>query len=185
MTASPTERRFDARRVAELALLTALSLLAGYVEGLLPPVLPMIPVRLGLANVFSLFALLRRGRGDALAVALLRCPLLALVAGRVSQLFFSLAGGLLAWGAMAALLPLYRCGRVGAVGLSVAGAFCFNVGQLAVGCAAAGPSMAAYLPWMGLPSIPAGAATGLLAALLDARLPHPPPHGSGPSDAPV
>ena len=152
---------------------------------LLPPVLPMIPVRLGLANVFSLFALLRRGRGDALAVALLRCPLLALVAGRVSQLFFSLAGGLLAWGAMAALLPLYRSGRVGAVGLSVAGAFCFNVGQLAVGCAAAGPSMAAYLPWMGLLSIPAGAATGLLAALLDARLPHPPPHGSGPSDAPV
>ena len=111
MTASPTERRFDARRVAELALLTALSLLAGYVEGLLPPVLPMIPVRLGLANVFSLFALLRRGRGDALAVALLRCPLLALVAGRVSQLFFSLAGGLLAWGAMAALLPLYRSGQ--------------------------------------------------------------------------
>ena len=181
MTASPTERRFDARRLSALALLTALSLLAGWLESLLPPVLPMIPVRLGLANVFPLFALLRRGRADALVITLLRSPLLVLVTGSVSQVFFSLAGGTLAWGAMALLLPLVRNGRISAVGLSVAGAFCFNVGQLAVGCCTDGPAMIAYLPWMGLLSIPAGIATGLLAGLLAARL----PHGMGPSDVPV
>ena len=72
---------------------------------------------------------------------------------------------------MALLLPLQASGRISAIGLSVAGAFCFNVGQLAVGCLTAGLAMIAYLPWMGLLSIPAGIATGLLTALLIRRLP--------------
>lgn len=171
MTASPTDRHGAARRIAELALLTAMALCAQWLESLLPPVVPMAPVRLGLANVFTLFALLRRGRADALLVTLLRCLLFVLVAGNASQLPYSLAGGLLSLGAMAALLGVLRAGHVSAIGLSVAGAFCFNVGQLAVGCVAAGPAMLAYLPLMGLLSIPAGAATGLLAALLVRRVP--------------
>lgn len=175
MTASPTDRRGTARRVAELALLTAMALCAQWLESLLPPVLPAVPVRLGLANVFTLFALLRRGRADALLVTLLRCLLFVLVAGNASQLPYSLAGSLLALGAMAALLGAQRAGRISTAGLSVAGAFCFNVGQLAVGCVAAGPAMLAYLPPMGLLSIPAGLATGLLAALLARRVPPPRP----------
>lgn len=172
MTESPIERpAFPVRRTAEVALLTAMALCAQWLESLLPPVLPMIPVRLGLANIFTLFALLRRGRVDALLVTLLRCLLFVLVTGNASQLLYSLAGGLLSLGVMALLLGALRAGSISAVGLSVAGAFCFNAGQLAVGCAAAGPAMLAYLPWMGLLSIPAGAATGLLAALLVRRIP--------------
>ena len=79
MTASPTDRRGATRRVTELALLTAMALCAQWLESLLPPVLPVVPVRLGLANVFTLFALLRRGRADALLVTLLRCLLFVLV----------------------------------------------------------------------------------------------------------
>lgn len=172
MTQSRTDRpRFTTRRIAEVALLTAMALGAQWLESLLPPIIPAIPVRLGLANIFTLFALLRRSRSDALLITLLRCPLFVLVTGNVSQLFYALAGGLLAWGAMALLIGSLRAGRISAVGLSVAGAFFFNVGQLAVGCVATGPAMLAYLPWMGLLSIPAGIATGLLAGLLARRIP--------------
>lgn len=172
MTASPTERtRFSAHRLAEIALLGAMALAVQWLEGLLPPVLPMIPVRLGLANVFVLFALLRNGRGDALLVTLLRTTLYLLIAGNPMQYLYSLAGALLAFLSMSLLLAPLRSGRISAVGLSVAGAFFFNVGQLAVGCLAAGSAMLAYLPWMGLLSIPAGMATGASAMLLVHRIP--------------
>ena len=171
MTPSRIESR-AVRRVTTIALLTAMALAAQWLESLLPPIVPVIPVRLGLANCFVLYALLTSGRRtDALAVTVLRALLFVLVAGNASQVFYSLAGGLLSWAAMALLLPLQASGRLSAIGLSIAGAFCFNIGQLAVGCLTAGPAMVAYLPWMGLLSIPAGIATGLLTALLIRRLP--------------
>ncbi len=170
-----TPSRIDSRavrRITVIALLTAMALAAQWLESLLPPIVPAIPVRLGLANCFVLYALLAlRRRTDALIVTVLRALLFVLVAGNASQVFYSLAGGLLSYAAMALLLPLQASGRISAIGLSVAGAFCFNVGQLAVGCLTAGPAMIAYLPWIGLLSIPAGIATGLLTALLIRRLP--------------
>ena len=164
--ASPT----DTRTLTTTALLTAMALAVQYLESLLPPILPGIPVRIGLANIFVLLPLLARRKGAAAAISLLRCLLLPLITGNVSGLPYALAGSAASLLGMLSLLPPYRAGRVGAVGVSVAGAFLFNMGQLAVGVCVAGKAMLAYVPWMGLCSIPAGVATGLLAALLKKRL---------------
>ena len=161
------------RRLTTLAVLAAMALAVQWLESLLPPLLPAIPVKLGLANLFTLYALLRLSRLDALAVAALRCLLFPLVTGAVSGFFYAACGSLLAWAAMALLLPLWRRGLLSPLGLSVAGAFCFNLGQVLVGLVAVGRAMLAYLPPMGLLSIPAGLFTGFLCHLLLARLAAP------------
>ena len=142
-----------------------------YLESLLPPIVPGVPVRLGLANVFVLYALLSGKRADALAISLLRCLLVPLVSGAVSGLMYALPGALLSYAVMLALLPPYRRGRISAVGLSAAGAFCYNLAQFAVGLFTVGRAMLLYFPWMGLISLPAGICTGLVAALLIRRVP--------------
>ena len=165
--------RIDVQRLTRLSLLTAMALAAQWLESFLPPLIPGIPVRIGLANCFVLYALLaakRRGMFDALIVTVLRSFLFMLIVSNPAQLLYSLAGGILSVLAMAGLLPLYRRERVSPIGTSVVGAFCFNIGQLFIGCLAAGWAMIAYLPWMGLLSILAGAMTGLLVLLLQKRL---------------
>ncbi len=166
-----TQSRIDVRRLAFAAVLAAMALAVQYLESLLPPLIPGVPVKLGLANIFVLYALLIGWRTEAAAVALLRCLLLPLVTGNASGFLYTLCGGALSYIAMLALLPLYRRGKASAIGVSVAGAYCFNVGQLAVGAAVMGRAMWTYLTWMGLLSIPAGLCTGLIAARLIRLLP--------------
>ena len=162
--------RPDVKRLTALALLTAMALAVQYLESLLPPLIPGVPVRAGFANVFVLYALLRMTRADALALTLLRSLLFALITGAVSGLMYSLAGGTLSFFAMALLLPLVKRGQLTAYGLSVAGAFLFNLGQCAVGLFIVGRAMLWYLPWMGLLSIPAGLVTALAASIVIRRV---------------
>ena len=166
-----TQSRAETGRLTALAVLCAMALAVQYLESLLPTLVPGVPIRIGLANVFVLFALLRMRRSDAVWIALVKVLILPLVTGNVSALPYSLLGAVCSLGIMLPALPLYRRGRIGAVGLSALGAFCFNVGQLAVGCVLIGRAMLVYFPWLGVLSIPAGIATGLIAELLSRRIP--------------
>ena len=163
--------RISAARLATTAMLVAMALAAQYLESLLPPLVPGVPVKIGLANVFTLFALLRLGRADALVVSVLRALLFLLVTGAVSGGIYALCGTALGFFAMALLFPLVRREKLSALGLSVAGAFFFNAGQALAGYFVVGNAMLYYLPPMGLLSVPAGLITGYLASELNRRLP--------------
>lgn len=163
--------RISAARLAITAMLVAMALAAQYLESLLPPLVPGVPVKIGLANVFTLFAFLRLGRTDALVVSVLRALLFLLVTGAVSGGIYALCGTALGFIAMALLFPLVKREKLGTPGLSVAGAFFFNAGQALAGYAAVGNAMLYYLTPMGLLSVPAGLITGFLAAELNRRLP--------------
>lgn len=158
------------RRLTTLAILSAMALAVQWFESFLPPIVPAVPVKLGLANIFTLYTMLCLSRREALAVAMLRCLLFPLVSGAVSGFFYASAGSLLSWAIMAALLSLVHRSLLSPMGLSVAGAFCFNLGQALVGFVTVGRAMLAYFPYMGLLSIPAGLATGFLCMLLMRRL---------------
>ena len=92
------------KTLALCALLTALALGLSYVERLIPLglLIPLPGIKLGLANVVTLFALCFLGLGPAFAVLIARCFLGSLFAGSLSGLVFSLTGGLLAMVVMAA-----------------------------------------------------------------------------------
>lgn len=161
----------NTKRLAKVSVLCAMALAVQYLESLLPTLVPGVPIRIGLANVFVLFALLNEKRADAAWIALVKVLVLPLVTGNVSALPYSLLGALCSLGAMLLVLPFFRRGTVGEIGLSALGAFCFNLGQLAVGCVLVGRAMLFYFPWLGVLSIPAGIATGLIARLLVKRIP--------------
>lgn len=122
------------RRLAVDGVLVSLAVVLSIVERWIPLnlIVPVPGIKLGLANIVTLFALYRLSFLDAAAILVVRCLLSALFLGPAS-LLFSLLGGAAALVAMA----LVRLGgdRVFSVyGVSMAGAAAHNIGQVAAAC---------------------------------------------------
>ncbi|MEA5039243.1 MAG: Gx transporter family protein [Clostridiaceae bacterium] len=152
-----------AKQLALCAVLTALALALSYFERLLPLQLlvPLPGIKLGLANIVTLFALCFLGPWPALWVLLARCFLGGLFAGSLSGLWFSLGGGLLALLCM----TLARRTRLSVYGISVCGAAAHNVGQIAAAAVALKTAAVVnYLPALLLAAVVSGLLTGAAAA---------------------
>lgn len=159
------------KKLSRLALLCALALIAHYLESYLPPLIAGVPVRLGISNIFTLIALMRFTRRDAALVTMLRSVAGPLLGGSVTGIMYSVAGGFCSWALMSVMLPVLKKEKISPAGLSVAGAFAFNMAQLGVGVLLVGPAMIAYLPFMSLLSVPTGIFVGFAAMFVDKRLP--------------
>ena len=149
-------------RLAYLSLLLAFSLALFLFEGLIP--LPFIApgAKLGLANLITVVALYTLPRRDALLLLLLRIVIGSLLGGGPTVLAYSLAGGLLSFGGMAALKV---SSRFSVIGVSLAGGFLHNLGQLSIAAwAVENWGVFAYLPVLGLCGMGTGALIGSMAA---------------------
>ena len=102
------------QRLTRCAVLTALALALSVAEGLVPLTIlfPLPGLRLGLANLVTVYALCRLSGREALLILAARCLLGALLGGNLMALAFSLTGGLLAFGVMALLLCSLVTGAV-------------------------------------------------------------------------
>lgn len=153
-----------AKRVALCGLLTALALVLSLVERLFPlsAIIPIPGIKLGLANVVTLFALVRLRKRDAAAILLVRVTLASVFMGSVTSFLFALFGGLLSLAVTAALLPL-RGRWFSLVGISIAGAAAHNIGQIgAAMLVLRSVYVAAYLPLLLLSALVMGLVTGLV-----------------------
>jgi heptaprenyl diphosphate synthase len=119
------------RKLAVLAMMVSMALVLHVVESLLP--IPYIApgVKLGLANIVSLAAIILFGFKEALVVVLIRTFLGSMLGGVPSNFLFSSAGGILSTVVMYALYR-WAGAKFSVVGISVAGAVAHNVGQLFV-----------------------------------------------------
>ena len=145
-------------------MLTALALALSWLEGLFPPPLPLPGIKLGLANLVTLFALYALGGAQALGILLARVLLGSMFAGNVTALLYSLLGGLAALGTMALLA---RTKKLSVYGVSLGGAAAHNCGQIAAALLTLGNAAPlAYLPALLPASLVTGTLTGFLAALL-------------------
>ena len=83
------------RRLARGALLTALALGLSYMERFIPLqlLIPLPGIKLGLANVVTLFAVYFLGSRTALQILCVRCLLGSLFGGGVTAFFFSIKIG--------------------------------------------------------------------------------------------
>ena len=154
--------RFSTKAITTCAVLAALALALSYLESFFPPLLPLPGVKLGLANIVTVYALYALGASSALAILVVRCLLGSLFAGNASALLFSLLGGL---AAMLVMIALHALPRLSVYGVSVGGAAAHNCGQVAA-------AMLAYLPFLLLVSVFTGALTGFVAALLFRAMRH-------------
>lgn len=160
------------KKLTLCGMLTALAIVLSLAERLFPldAIVPVPGVKLGLANVVTLFALTRLPTRDAVAILLCRVTLSSLLMGSVTAFLFSLFGGLLALAVMGLLLRAE--GRFCSVlGVSVAGAAAHNIGQIiaAVIWMKTG-AVVAYLPLLLVMSVPLGLVTGLTAAVVLSHL---------------
>ena len=110
--------------------MTALALGLSYLENLFPlaAAIPLPGVKLGLANIVTVFALYALGAGQAMMILLARCFLGAVFAGNMNALLYSLLGGVSAMGMM---ILLSRFRRLSVYGVSIGGAAAHNCGQVA------------------------------------------------------
>lgn len=161
-----------ARRLALSAVLTALALGLSYAERAIPLglVIPLPGIKLGLANIVTLFALYALGPAQALLILLCRCTLGALFAGNLNALIYSLFGGA---AAMLTMILLRKGKHLSVYGVSLGGAAAHNCGQAAAAVWTLGtPAPLSYLPVLLGVSLVSGALTGFLSALLFRAMSH-------------
>ena len=158
------------KRMAFLALLSAIALTIFMVEAQIPALVPIPGVKLGLANIVTVFALYALGPGQALLILIGRCLLGAVFAGNMNALIFSLLGGV---SAMLMMILLSRRRRLSVYGVSVGGAAAHNCGQVAAAVLTLGNTAPLYyLPVLLGVSLFTGALTGLVTACLFRALAH-------------
>ena len=148
------------------AMLTALALGLSTMENLFPvtAVIPLPGVKLGLANIITLFALYRLGAKPAMSILIARCLLGSLFAGNFSALLYSLMGGILA---MLVMIGLKQSKRLSIFGVSIGGAAGHNIGQIAAACITLGnTAVIGYLPVLLAVSLITGTVTGLVSSLM-------------------
>ena len=151
------------------AILTAFALVAFVIEGAIPPLTPIYGVKLGLANVFTLFALYVLGKPYGMAVMLLRIVLGNIFTGQLVSFIYSLTGGLLSFLLMILLKRFFSLKQMWV--LSVLCAVTHNIGQLLAAILMMQTlAIAYYLPVLILSGIIAGALTGLCAQFVLIRL---------------
>lgn len=164
--------KLTTKQLTLCAVLTALALALSYIEGFLPLSLaiPLPGIKLGLANIVTVFALYTLGPVQALLILIARCFLGSVFAGNLNALLFSMLGGL---AAMAAMIFLSRRPRLSIYGVSMGGAAAHNCGQVAAALISLGSAAPlAYLPALLAVSLFTGALTGYLAGLLFRALRH-------------
>ena len=112
--------KLTTKQLTLCAVLTALALAFSYLENFFPLSLaiPIPGIKLGLANIVTVFALYALGPAQALLILTGRCLLGAVFAGNMNALIFSLLGG---FSAMLVMIGLSRFRRLSIYGVSIGG----------------------------------------------------------------
>ena len=153
------------RRLTVLAMLAAVAFVLSWLDSLIPLSGALPGAKLGLANLAVLAGLYLLGPGPGAVLCLLKILLATFLFGNAYSFFYSLAGGLLSFGAMG--LTYRRCSLVF---VSVLGGMLHNVGQILVAMdVLETPGLAAYLPVLLLCGVGAGCAIGLAGGVLVSR----------------
>lgn len=165
----PRDNPSKTSRMTRLALLTAIALTIFMVEAQLPTPVPVPGVKLGLANIVTVWVMVVYGSWDAARVLTARVFLGAVFSGQMSTLLYSAGGGFLSWLVLALLHRGAGENRLWLV--SPVSALFHNVGQLLVAAAVMKSwTVMAYLPYLILSGILTGLFTGLCSQFLKKRL---------------
>lgn len=153
------------KKLAFMALLTAMALTIFVLEAQIPAPVPIPGVKLGLANIITLTAMVLMGRKEAGIVLAMRILMGAMFAGSPASLLYSAAGGILAYIAMCLLVGVISQERLWLT--SAISAVCHNAGQL-LACVliVKTPGVLVYAPALMASGIITGLFTGFAAMYL-------------------
>ena len=169
-----TEFQMD-RKIYKIALLVALACMLQIAESLIPHPIPGL--RLGLANMLTLTAMVILGFGYALEVAVLRTVLSAFIMGTFMSPTFilSFAGAVvstLIMGFFYWLSGFNRYFRLSIIGISIIGAFSHNLVQLFLAylLLVKHAGIFVFFPWLSIGAVATGWVVGVVAGGVCRRL---------------
>ena len=150
--------------------MTALSLIVFLIESLFPPL--FIPgAKMGLSNVFSLMTVVLFSPWEALILVIIRTVIGSFFTGGISSLIYSLVAGVVSI-IVTSLLYCFFKNKISLISISIASAVIHNITQNTIFCLITNtPELFAYLPYLAIAGIAAGALVGTIVVLLLKYLP--------------
>lgn len=153
----------NSRRICLLAMLTALALIFGWLETLIPLPIAIPGIKLGLSNIVLLFSLYILSWRDTLILLFVKVLLSSLLFSGFPAFVYAITGGIFAF---AGMILLKQC-KLSVVGVSTGGAVLHNIGQVVAAIFMLGTVRIVYLlAVLLLAGVATGALTGLLTTLI-------------------
>ena len=157
------------KRLALLALLTSVALIIFVIELQIPPLAPVPGMKIGLANIITVYAVYKFSAKDCTLILLSRVILGSLIAGNMISLIYSLSGGMLCLLGMLLLRKAIDKKHIWVC--SILGAVLHNIGQTAAALAVMQTTaVLTYLPFLTAVGCIAGLFTGICAQMIVNRL---------------
>ena len=156
-----------AKRMVYDAMLLAVALIIFVVEAQIPPLVPIAGVKLGLANIITVYSMFRVGAGDTLAILACRVIIGSIYCGQPVSFIYSAAGGIMCYLVMLLRKRILTEKQIWVCG--VFGAIAHGGGQTAVAVVMFGSAALSYLPLLTLSGIITGLFTGLCAQYVSNR----------------
>ena len=103
----------NVKKLTRLAMLTTIALIIFMVEAQIPPPIPIPGIKLGLANIVTVYAMFALSPWDTLSILVCRVFLGSVFSGQLMTLFYSMGGGLLCWLAMLLLRRVLTKKQIG------------------------------------------------------------------------
>lgn len=155
----------NVKRITQLALLTTIALIIFIIELRIPNLVPIPGVKLGLANIVTVYAMYHYTAKETMMIVLARILLGSIFGGNISAIFYSLGGALLC---VIGMLLLRRVIDEKYIWIcSILGAVLHNIGQIAVAALIMKTTAVFfYLPFLLVSGCIAGAFTGVCAQIL-------------------
>lgn len=154
-----------AKKLARLALLTAVALIIFIIELQIPNIIPIPGVKLGLANIVTVYAVYKYSARETAAVVVTRVVLGSIFGGNIAAIMYSMAGALMC---LAGMLLIKRIVPMNFIWLgSILGAILHNTGQMIVAVLVMRSfAVLSVYPFLLAAGCIAGAFTGLCAQFL-------------------
>lgn len=152
----------NTKKITFIAMLTAMALTIFIIEAQIPPLAPIPGIKLGLANVITLFALVTLGKKESFLILILRVILGNIFAGSIISCCYALSGGIMCFLVMSASLCFLKEKLLWSV--SILGAIGHNIGQILVAVILTHTiQIAWYLPILIISAVITGFFTGMTA----------------------
>lgn len=151
----------SSKKITNIAILSALSIVFGYIESLFPAA-PIPGIKLGLSNIVILFAIYRMDKVSACYIMLIKVLVTSLLFSGLNVFIYSLFGGVFSLFAMSVSKKVFSV-----IGVSMIGGVFHNIGQLLVaGVIMQTTAVLVYLPALLISGIIVGFVIGNVTSII-------------------
>lgn len=158
----------NVKKLTKLAMLTGVALIIFVIELQIPNLFPTLEIKLGLANIITVYVIYHYHPGEVMMIIFCRIFLAAVFSGNMMTLAYSFSGSVLCLVGMLLLKKIIDENHIWIA--SVFGAVLHNIGQIVIAVLVIGTGVLVYLPFLLVSGCLAGAFTGGCAQIVLRRM---------------